>query len=311
MHGFPCFLVAAQPGSESSFGFWLLQLLPLRVVYVAVALEALLHGEGLPAACVGAGEGPQLLVEGADVALQIEYCGEGPVTVVPGALEDHPYVRVDALMLLQEPRVPEHLAALVALQDEPVLLLPVLQVLSPGLSCEAAALLLARVPSVHLLVSLQFAGEGESHLASFIGALIRGQLGVLLTHVGLELLVLLELEAAAVKLANILLLLLGVNAADVSGPVCVGGEGLCAAIHGAGKGLQAAVRQIVSRQVIGGTERLSAAVALTRVRLDSRVFAQVSVQLPLLVIHRRAAGERADVSFLRLRLSSHFCDIER
>lgn len=151
----------------------------------AVTLEALPHGEGLPAACVGAGEGPQLLVEGADVALKVENCGERPVTAVPGAPEDHTRLRVDALMLLQEPGVPEHLGALVALQDEPVLLVPVLQVLCPGLSCEAAALLVAGVPSVHLLVSLQLAGEGESHLAAFISALVSGQLGVLITHVGL------------------------------------------------------------------------------------------------------------------------------
>ncbi len=212
-------------------------------------------------------------------------------------------------MLLQEPGVPEHLAALVALQDEPVLLLPVLQVLCPGLSCEAAALLLAGVPSVHLLVSLQLAGEGESHLAAFISALVRGQLGVLITHVGLKLLVLPELEPAALIFAHILLLLLGVNAADVSGPVCVGGEGLRAAILGAAKRLHAAVTELMSRQVVGTTERLTAAAELTRVRLHSRVFTQVSVQLPLLVISRRAVGKRADETFLRLRFSLHFCGI--
>lgn len=41
-----------------------------------VALEALLHSEGLPAALVGAGEGPKLLMEGVDVALQVEGRGE-------------------------------------------------------------------------------------------------------------------------------------------------------------------------------------------------------------------------------------------
>lgn len=45
------------------------QLLPLRVVDDAVTLEALLHSEGLPTACEGAGEGLQLLMEGANVAL--------------------------------------------------------------------------------------------------------------------------------------------------------------------------------------------------------------------------------------------------
>lgn len=41
-----------------------------------MTLEALLHGEGLFAACKGAGIGPQLLVEGADVALEVEDCGK-------------------------------------------------------------------------------------------------------------------------------------------------------------------------------------------------------------------------------------------
>lgn len=184
-----------------------------------VALEALLHSEVLPTALVGAGEGPQLLVEGADVALQVEGGGERPLAAISGALEDYSLLTVDVLMLLQEPGVPEHLAALVTTQAGTVLLLPVLHILGPGLSSEGAALLLAGVTSVHLLMSLQFAGEGEPHLASFISALVRRQLGVLLTHVGLQLLVLLELEPAAVKRAHILPVLLAVDAADVSGPV--------------------------------------------------------------------------------------------
>lgn len=214
------------------------------------------------------------------------------------------------LMLLQEPRVPEHLVALVTLQEDPVLFLPVLQVLSPGLSREDAALLLAGVTSVHLLVALQPAGEGEPHLAAFEGALIGRQLGVLLAHVGLELLVLPELQPAALHFADVLLLLLAVNAADVSGPVRVGGEGLRAAVHRAAEGLRAAVTELVPRQVIGAAEGLGAAIVLARVRLHPRVFAQVSVQFPLFVINSRAGGKRADVTFVRNRFSFHFCGIE-
>lgn len=168
----------------------------------AVTLQALLHGEGLPTARVGAGEGPQLLVEGADVALQVEDGGEGPATSLPGALVNNARVRVHVLVLLQEPGVPEHLAALVTLEHAPVLLLPVLQVLGPRLGREAAAPLLAGVASVHLLVPLQLAGEGEAHLAAFVRAPVRRQLRVLLAHVRLELLVLLELEPAAVERAR-------------------------------------------------------------------------------------------------------------
>lgn len=209
-------------------------------------------------------------------------------------------------MLLQEPRVPEHLAALVTLQDDPVLLLPVLEVLSPRFSCEGAALLLAGVTSVHLLMSLQLAGEGESHLAAFISALIRRQLGVLLTHVRLELFVFPELEPAALKLTNILPLLLRVNAADVSGPVTVGGESVGAAVHGALKRLHTAVTEPMPCQVKWAAEGLSAAIVFTFVRLHPRVFTQMSVQFPLFVISRRALGKRADVTFVRLRFSFHF-----
>lgn len=212
-------------------------------------------------------------------------------------------------MLLQEPGVPEHLATLLAPQVASVLLLPVLHILSPGLSSEGAALLLAGITSVHLLMSLQFAGEGEPHLAAFISALVRGKLGVLLTHVGLELLVLLELKPTAVNFTHVLPLLLGVDAADMSGPVCVGGEGLSAAVHGAVKRLLPAVSELMSCQVIEAAEGLPAAVVLTCVRLHSRVFTQVSVQFPLFVIRRRAAGKRADVTFVRLRFNFHFCGI--
>lgn len=151
----------------------------------AVTLETLLHGKSLSTACIGASEGPQFLMEGADVTLQVESCGERPLTTVPGTLEDHPHIRVNFLMLLQEPRVPKLLAALVAPYSAPVLFLPVLLVLSPGFSGEVTAFAIAGIPSVHLLMSLQLAGEGEPHLTSFMSAPVLWQLRMLLAHMGL------------------------------------------------------------------------------------------------------------------------------
>lgn len=153
-----------------------------------------------------------------------------------------------------------------------MLLLPVLDVLSPGLACEDAAFLLAGITSVHLLVSLQFAGDGEAHLASFISALVRGKLSVLFAHVGFKLLVLPELEPTTLELAYILLVLLGVEAVHMSGPVRAGAEGLLAAIFSAGKQLQAAVAELMPGQVIRPSERLPTAVSVTCVRLYSCVF---------------------------------------
>lgn len=92
----------------------------------------------------------------------------------------------------------------------------------------------------------------------------------------------------------------------MSHPVGVGGEGVGAAVHGAAERLQPAVGELMPGQVIGAAEGLSAAVVRTSVRLHSRVFAQVSVQFPLFVISRRAAGKRTDVTFVRLRFHFHF-----
>lgn len=68
-----------------------------------MTLEAALHGESPPAAVMSADEGAQVLVEGADVALQVEHGGVGAVTALSGALVDDPGVGVDALVLLEEP----------------------------------------------------------------------------------------------------------------------------------------------------------------------------------------------------------------
>lgn len=83
-------------------------------------MEALFHGELFPTAYVCANPRPQLLVEGADVALEVEHGGEGPVTTPVGTQEDHTRVSMDTLMLLQEPGVTEHFAALITFEDSPV-----------------------------------------------------------------------------------------------------------------------------------------------------------------------------------------------
>lgn len=187
-----------------------------------------------------------------------------------------------------------------------MLLLPVIQVVGPGLPGEAAALLRARVASVDLLVPLQFARKGEAHFTPFVGALVGRQLGVLLTHVGFQLLVLLELESTAVEPAQVLLPVRTVHAADVPGQIGVGGESVLAAVHGAAKRLHATVAEVMPSQVILAAEGLSTSVAVTRVRLDSRVFAQMRVQFPLFVISRRTSRKRADITFLYLRTRLHY-----
>lgn len=123
---------------------------------------------------------------------------------------------------------------------------------------------------MHLLVSLQLTGVGKSHLAALVAALIRGLLRVLLTHVGLQQLVLLELQAAVLELADVFLLL--VNAADVPAAVRARGESLRAALHGAAEGLLPAVAELVPGQVVRRAEGLPAALVLTRVGPNSRVF---------------------------------------
>lgn len=70
------FSVATQPGRKRSLGSGLPQLLSLRAVDDTVAPEALLHGEGFSTASMGASKRTGLLVEGVDVALQVENSGE-------------------------------------------------------------------------------------------------------------------------------------------------------------------------------------------------------------------------------------------
>lgn len=186
-----------------------------------------------------------------------------------------------------------------------MLLLAVIQEVGPGLPGEAAALLRARVTSVDLLMPLQFARKGEPHFTTVVGALVRRQLGVLLTHVGFELFVLLELESTAVEPAHVLLPVRTVYAADVPGPIGVGCEGFLAAVHGAAKRLHATVAEVMPGQVILATEGLSTAVAVTCIRFNSRVFTQMSVQFPLFVISRCTSGKRADITLVYLRISFH------
>lgn len=199
---------------------------------------------------------------------------------------------------------------MLARQNNPVLLLPVLQQVRPGLPCERTALLRAGVTSVDLLVPLQLTGGGESHLAAIVGALVGRQLRMLLTHMGPQLLVLLELLAAALERACVFLLLASVRAAEVSAPVGARGESLRAALHGAAEGLLPAVDELVPGQVVRRAEGLPAALVLTRVWPKSRVFTQVGVQLPLPVVSSRAVGKRAEEAPVRLCFGFHFQVIE-
>lgn len=112
-------LVPTEPGGQRSWSSGRLQFLPLRVMHDAVTMEALFHGELSATAYVSANIGPQLLVERADVALQVEHFGERPATAHVGTQEDHACVSVNALMLLQEPGVAEHFAALITFEDSP------------------------------------------------------------------------------------------------------------------------------------------------------------------------------------------------
>lgn len=186
-----------------------------------------------------------------------------------------------------------------------MLLLAVVQVVGPGLPGEVATLLRARVTSVDLLMPLQLARKSEAHFTAFVGAPVRRQLGVLLTHVAFQLFVLPELQSAAVEPAHVLLAVRAVDAADVPSPVGVGGEGFLAAVRGAAKRFHAAVAEVMPGQVILAAEGLSTTVAVTCIRFDSRVLTQMSVQFPLFVISRRTSSKRADITLVYLPISFH------
>lgn len=228
-----------------------------------MALQALLHGEGLPAGRLVAAEGSQLLVERPDVALQVEHRGKGPAAALPRTQQARAALEVHALVLPQEPRVPEDFVAAVAAHLEPVPLLAVLQVpllavlqvLRPGLGDELAVRLLARVASVHLLVPLQAAGEGEAPGAAWLRALVGRQGVVLLAHVRAQLFVFTEHQMTAVHLARVAPRLVRVMRASlVPDAVGVSGERFVAAVHGALEGPVAAVVQLVPGQVVSGDE---------------------------------------------------------
>lgn len=154
--------VTTQLGHQRSFRSLLPGLLLDGTVDHQVALQALLHGEGLPAGRLVATEGSQLLVEGPNVALQVEGRGEGSAAALPRTQQAYAALEVHALVLPQEPRVPEDFGATFAAHLEPVPLFPVFQVLSPGFGDEVTVRLLARVASVYLFVPLETAGEGEA-----------------------------------------------------------------------------------------------------------------------------------------------------
>lgn len=292
--------ITTQLGHQRSFESLRPGLLLDWVVDHRVALQALLHGEGLPAGWLVAAERPQLLVEGPDVALQVEVLGEGPAAALPRTQQAHAGLGVHALVLLQEPRVSEDFVATVAAHLEPVSLLPVLQVLRPGLGDEVAVRLIARVASVHLLVALQAAGEGEAPGAAWLRALVGWQGVVLLAHVRSQLLVFAKFQPTAFHLARVATpLVRAVHAALVPDAVGVGGERLAAAVHGAPEGPVATVTELVPRQVIGGGKRPAAVRALARERPRAAgVRGQVRVQLPLFDESRRTARKCAEVAFV-------------
>lgn len=115
------------------------------------------------------------------------------------------------------------------------------------------------------------AGLTEPHGAALESAVELWNVGMLLTHVGFEQLVLPELQAAVLESADVFAR--GAVAVDVALPVRVGGESLGAALHGAGKRFLSTVDQLMTRQMKRAAERLSAALVPTRVRLHSGVFA--------------------------------------
>lgn len=80
---------------------------------------------------------------------------------------------------------------------------PVGQVICPRFPGEGAARLGAGVAAVHLLVPLEFTRETEPHDAALDRTLVLRQVRVLLAHVGLQQLVLLELQAAALVRAEV------------------------------------------------------------------------------------------------------------
>lgn len=96
---------SAQSRGQRAFSATLLDLLSLRVVDDTMASKTLLHGEAATTARVGTGVEPLLLVEGADVALQVEGCGEGSFTIFSGTAQHHPRLAVHSLVLLQIPGV--------------------------------------------------------------------------------------------------------------------------------------------------------------------------------------------------------------
>lgn len=220
-----------------------------------VALQALLHGKGLPAGRLLAAEGSQLLVERSNVALQVEDRGEGPAAAIPRTHQACAALKVHALVLPQEPRVPEDFGATVAAHLEPVSLFSVFQVLRPGFADEVAVRLLARVASVHLFVSFKAAGEGETPRAVRLRALVRRQGVVLLAHVQTQLFVFAKFQLTAVHLTRVAPPLVPVmHAALVPDAVGVGCERFVAALHGALERPVAAVVELVPRQVISGGE---------------------------------------------------------
>lgn len=119
----------------------------------SVTSETLLHGEAASTARVRTRVGPLLLVEGRDVALEVERCGERSFTPHPGTQQHQTRLAVHALMLCQAPPVSKRLGAYIAANTHLVQLPPVRQIISPCLPGERAPRLCARIAFVHLFVT--------------------------------------------------------------------------------------------------------------------------------------------------------------
>lgn len=77
-----------------------------------------LHGKGLAAARMSADEGALLFMEWQYVALQVERSGVRARTSISGAVEHNTLLRVNMLMLLQEPAIPERFLTLITLYPD-------------------------------------------------------------------------------------------------------------------------------------------------------------------------------------------------
>lgn len=88
----------------------------------AMTSEALLHGKAAATARVRTHVGPLVVVERADVTLEVECCGEGSITALSGTTQNQPCLAVHLLMRLETPLVRKGLGTFITVKESPVLL---------------------------------------------------------------------------------------------------------------------------------------------------------------------------------------------